>query len=36
VAKTGRENKPVVYVSFYDAMRFCNWLHSGAVTGVDE
>lgn len=33
--KAGFANKPVVYVSFYDAMRFCNWLHNGGLAGVD-
>jgi formylglycine-generating enzyme required for sulfatase activity len=33
--KPGFSNKPVIYVSFYDAMRFCNWLHNGALTGED-
>ncbi|AHF91966.1 glycosyltransferase family 1 [Opitutaceae bacterium TAV5] len=28
-ATSGWENKPVVYVSFWDAARFCNWLTSG-------
>ena len=32
-AKAGFENKPVVYVSFLDAMRFCNWLHNGQPAG---
>ena len=27
--KAGHENKPVVFVSFYDALRFANWLHNG-------
>lgn len=35
MAKAGRENKPVVFVSFYDAARFCNWLHNGALPGAD-
>lgn len=26
-------NKPVVYVSFFDAMRFVNWLENGQPTG---
>src|SRR5688572_12109094 len=30
----GRENKPVTWVSLYDAMRFANWLHNGQPTGA--
>ena len=33
-AKTGFENKPVVYVSWYDTLRFSNWLHNGQPTGA--
>ena len=33
--KAGFASKPVVYVTFYDAMRFCNWLHNGALAGGD-
>ncbi len=29
-------NKPVVYVSFFDAMRFTNWLHNGQGSGGTE
>jgi sulfatase modifying factor 1 len=29
VAQTGHEQKPVTHVSFFDAMRFTNWLHNG-------
>jgi formylglycine-generating enzyme required for sulfatase activity len=32
-AKAGFENRPVNYVSFYDALRFANWLHNGQPTG---
>jgi formylglycine-generating enzyme required for sulfatase activity len=34
--KTGFANKPVVYVSFYDALRFANWLHNGQGNGDTE
>jgi formylglycine-generating enzyme required for sulfatase activity len=35
-AVAGRENKPVVYVSFYDSLRFANWLHNGQPTGAQD
>jgi sulfatase modifying factor 1 len=31
--KAGFENKPVTFVSFYDALRFANWLHNGQGSG---
>lgn len=31
-----RENRPVNYVSFFDAMRFTNWLHNGQRAGDTE
>ncbi len=31
--KTNMRNKPVNYVSFFDAMRFVNWLENGQPTG---
>ena len=31
--KTNMGNKPVNYVSFFDAMRFANWLENGQPTG---
>jgi formylglycine-generating enzyme required for sulfatase activity len=34
--KAGFANKPVVYVSFYDALRFANWLHNGKGSGDTE
>lgn len=34
--KPGRDNNPVVYVSFFDAMRFTNWLHNGQGSGGTE
>lgn len=35
-AAEGWEKKPVVYVSFLDAMRFANWLHHGKRSGETE
>ena len=32
-AVAGREHDPVNYVSFYDALRFANWLHNGQPVG---
>jgi PEP-CTERM putative exosortase interaction domain len=32
----GRENKPVVRVSFYDAIRFANWMNNGQGNGDTE
>ena len=29
-------DKPVVYVSWYDAIRFANWMHNGQGTGSTE
>lgn len=29
-------NRPVNYVSFWDATRFANWLHNGQPTGVQD
>ena len=33
-ANTGWENRPVVFVSWYDTLRFANWLNNGQLTGV--
>jgi formylglycine-generating enzyme required for sulfatase activity len=33
---TGFENKPVVWVSFYDSLRFSNWLNNGQGSGDTE
>ena len=32
----GFENKPVNFVSFYDSLRFANWLHNGQGDGDTE
>lgn len=34
--KPAFENKPVNFVSFYDALRFTNWLHNGEGSGDTE
>jgi formylglycine-generating enzyme required for sulfatase activity len=32
----GRANMPVNYVSFYDSLRFANWLQNGQLTGAQD
>ncbi len=34
--KAGRANNPVVFVSFFDAARFVNWLHNGQGSANTE
>lgn len=34
--RAGRENRPVGFVSFWDAARFANWLHNGQPTGPQD
>ncbi len=34
--KSGRGNNPVIFVSFFDAMRFSNWLQNGQGSGSTE
>ena len=34
--KPGMDNKPVNYVTWYDAIRFTNWLHNGQGNGDTE
>jgi cysteine-rich repeat protein len=35
-AVAGREDMPVNWVSFYDALRFANWLHNGQPAGAQN
>jgi len=35
-AKTNMGNKPVNYVSYFDSLRFANWMHNGKATGDTE
>ncbi|MBN8459425.1 MAG: SUMF1/EgtB/PvdO family nonheme iron enzyme [Verrucomicrobia bacterium] len=32
----GTANKPITFVSWFDAARFCNWLHNGQGSGSTE
>ncbi|MCX6879078.1 MAG: SUMF1/EgtB/PvdO family nonheme iron enzyme, partial [Verrucomicrobia bacterium] len=32
----GSGNKPITHVSWFDAARFCNWLHNGQPTGAQD
>ena len=34
--KAGRTANPVVFVSFWDALRFANWLHNGQPSGAQN
>jgi formylglycine-generating enzyme len=34
--KSGHANNPVVFVSFYDTLRFANWLHNGQPSGLQD
>ncbi len=34
--KSNWGNKPVNFISFWDACRFCNWVHNGCPTGVQD
>jgi sulfatase modifying factor 1 len=34
--KSGRDKNPVVFVSWYDSIRFANWLHNGQASGDTE
>ncbi|MEN1679243.1 MAG: SUMF1/EgtB/PvdO family nonheme iron enzyme [Planctomycetota bacterium] len=36
IAQPGRDLNPVTFVSFFDAMRFTNWLHNGQGSGDTE
>jgi formylglycine-generating enzyme required for sulfatase activity len=34
--KPGQGHRPVVWVDFHDALRFCNWLHNGQPVGAQD
>lgn len=36
VVQSGRSNNPVTYVSWFDSIRFTNWLHNGQGSGDTE
>jgi formylglycine-generating enzyme required for sulfatase activity len=36
VSKAGRANQPATWVSWYDAIRFANWMHNGQGVGSTE
>jgi len=29
-------NKPVIFVSWFSAARYCNWLHNGKPSGIQD
>src|SRR5690606_13809227 len=35
-ARTGRDNRPITYVNWYDAARFVNWMHNGQGSSDTE
>lgn len=36
IIKSGHADKPVTFVDYLSALRFTNWLHNGAPTGLTE
>lgn len=34
--KANMADKPVIWVSYYDALRFCNWIHNGKPIGTQD
>lgn len=34
-ADSGSLNKPIAHISWFDAARYCNWLHNGATVGAN-
>ncbi len=33
---TGADNRPITYVSWFDAARYCNWIQNGQGSGSTE
>jgi formylglycine-generating enzyme required for sulfatase activity len=34
--KSNYENKPAIYINWYNAARYCNWLHNNKASGVQD
>jgi len=34
--KNNMGNKPVIFVSWFSAARYCNWLHNGKPSGIQD
>ena len=34
--KDNMSNKPVIYINWFDAARYCNWLHNGKPSGSQD
>lgn len=36
IVNSNYTNKPVVYISWFDAARYCNWLHNNKPNGIQD